>query len=321
VPAPTPTTTQSPTATNASDTGAITLSLQPQTSPGGSGKPPSTGRPPVAPGAPCNFTPDTQVSTDHGKEDIGNLHVGDKVLAYNPKTHKMEWQPILHVWKHTDHDLVNLTITMTTKGQHGKAATKTSEVVHTTSEHPFFTAEQGFVAAGNLKLGMHVLRADGSVGMITGWKVVPGMQVVHNTCGPKDYKELRDNLNNAGRTVQNGHNPHHIIPCALREHDLIQATNGRFDINAEYNGRPLWNRYHQAEALGDLEPYHDAHPHYNDYVETLLDSEYQRLDTSGTLTPDTAFDALMNIIGGMNAWIDTLGWFGALGGSACIITA
>ncbi len=136
---------------------------------------------------------------------------------------------------------------------------------------------------------------------------------------------LRDNLNNAGRTVRDGQSPHHVIPCAFREHDLIQATSGRaggaFDINAEYNGRPLWNRYHQAEALGDLEPYHDAHPHYNDYVETLLDSEYQRLNTSGTLTPDTAFDALMNIIGGMNAWIDALGWFGALGGSACIITA
>src|SRR5258708_38910979 len=99
----------------------------------------------------------------------------------------MEWQPLLEGGKPTDHDLVNLTITMTTKGQHGKAATKTSEVVHTTSEHPFFTAEQGFVAAGNLKLGMHVLRADGSVGMITGGKVVPGMQGMYNLEVAQDY--------------------------------------------------------------------------------------------------------------------------------------
>jgi hypothetical protein len=75
---------------------------------------------------------------------------------------------------------VDLTITTTAKGQHGKLATKTSEVVHTTSEHPFFTAEQGFVSAGKVKLGMHVLRADGSVGLITGWKVVPGTQVMYN---------------------------------------------------------------------------------------------------------------------------------------------
>ena len=65
----------------------------------------------------------------------------------------MELEPILHVWKHTDHDLVDLTITTAAKGQHGKVATKTSEVVHTTSEYPFFTTEQGFVPAGKVKLG------------------------------------------------------------------------------------------------------------------------------------------------------------------------
>ncbi len=53
-------------------------------------------------------------------------------------------------------------------------------MVHITSEHPFFTIEQGFVAAGNLKLGMHVLLADGSVGVITGWKIVPGTKVMYN---------------------------------------------------------------------------------------------------------------------------------------------
>jgi hypothetical protein len=38
----------------------------------------------------CSFTPDTQVTTDHGKQTIGTLHVGHKVLAYNPKTGNME---------------------------------------------------------------------------------------------------------------------------------------------------------------------------------------------------------------------------------------
>ncbi len=36
------------------------------------------------------------------------------------------------------------------------------------------------MAAGNLKLGMHVLLADGSVGVITGWKIVPGTKVMYN---------------------------------------------------------------------------------------------------------------------------------------------
>src|SRR6266446_7009696 len=82
---------------------------------------------------------------------------------------------------------MDLTNTTTAKGQHGKSTTRSSKVVHTTSEHPFFTTEQGFVAAGKVKLGMHVLRADGSVGVITGWKVVPGTQVMYNLEVAQDH--------------------------------------------------------------------------------------------------------------------------------------
>jgi hypothetical protein len=135
----------------------------------------------------CSFTPDTTVTTEQGKEAIGKVQQGDKVRAYNPKTHKMEEEPVLHVWKHTDNDLLDLTISTTTPAQHGKPATRTSEVLHTTSEHPFFTTEHGFVAAGNVKIGMHVLRADGNVGVITGWKVVPGTKVMYNLEVAQDH--------------------------------------------------------------------------------------------------------------------------------------
>jgi len=178
---------KSPEEAGRGDTGAIVLSLPPHTAPGGNGKPPSTGRPPTAPGAPCSFTPATQVSTDHGKEDIGKLHIGDKVLAYNPKTHQMELEPILHVWKHTDHDLIDVTIATTAKGQHGEPATKTSEVIHTNQKHPFFTIEHGFLPVGQIKLGMHLLRADGRVGVVTGWKVVPGTRVMYNLEVAQDH--------------------------------------------------------------------------------------------------------------------------------------
>jgi len=30
------------------------------------------------------------VATDHGERPIGTLYMGDKVWAYNPKTHKIE---------------------------------------------------------------------------------------------------------------------------------------------------------------------------------------------------------------------------------------
>jgi len=136
---------------------------------------------------PLSFTPGTAVTTGHGKQAIGTLQVGERVLAYNPKTHKMEQKPILHVWINHDNDLVDLTITTTTKGEHGKPATKTSEVIHTNQKHPFFTMERGFLPVGQVKLGMHLLRADGTYGIVTGWKVVPGTQVMYNLEVAQDH--------------------------------------------------------------------------------------------------------------------------------------
>jgi len=133
-----------------------------------------------------SFTPDTPVTTDQGKQAIGTLQVGERVLAYNPRTGKMEQEPILHVWINHDHDLVDLTITTATHGQHGRV-TKTSEVIHTNQKHPFFTMEHGFLPVGQIKLGMHLLRADGSVGVVIGWKVVPGTKVMYNLEVAQDH--------------------------------------------------------------------------------------------------------------------------------------
>ena len=64
---------------------------------------------------------------------------------------------------------------------------KTSEVVHTNQKHLFFTLEEGFLPVGQIKLGMHLLRADGCVGVVTGWKVVPGTQVMYNLEVAQDH--------------------------------------------------------------------------------------------------------------------------------------
>lgn len=81
---------------------------------------------------------------------------------------------------HTDNDLVDLTIMTTTHAPHSTVGKKSSEVVHTNQKHPFYTLERGFIPVRNLKLGMHVLRADGQIGVITGWKVVPGAKAMYN---------------------------------------------------------------------------------------------------------------------------------------------
>ncbi|MBA2679869.1 MAG: hypothetical protein H0U76_15915 [Ktedonobacteraceae bacterium] len=127
------------------------------------------------------------MATDHGQQAIGTLHVGTKVLAYNPKTHKMEQEPVLHVWVHSDNDLIDLTITTATKGQHGKSAHTTREVVHTNQKHPFLTIERGFLPVGQIAVGMHVRRADGKVGVITGWKIVPGAKTMYNLEVAQDH--------------------------------------------------------------------------------------------------------------------------------------
>ncbi len=136
---------------------------------------------------PLSFAPATLVATAKGEQAIGTLRVGEKVWAYNPKTHKMEQEPILHVWINHDNDLVDLTLTTTTPAGHGKAATRTSETIHTNKKHPFLTKEKGFLPVGQITLGMHVLRADGTYGVVTGWKVVPGAEVMYNLEVAQDH--------------------------------------------------------------------------------------------------------------------------------------
>lgn len=80
--------------------------------------------------------------------------------------HKMEYEPILHVWIHKDNDLVNLTLTTKTHAPHSVVATTTNEVIHTNKKHPFFTEEHGFLPVAQLKSGMHILRVDGHYGAI-----------------------------------------------------------------------------------------------------------------------------------------------------------
>jgi RHS repeat-associated protein len=137
-------------------------------------------------GGSCSFTANTPVSTQKGEQAIGTLHVGERVLAYNAQTHRMEWQPILHVWVHADNDLIDVTLTPLVAPKGGKTHPQTDHL-HTTSEHPFLTKEKGFLPAGQLKAGMHVLRADGSFGLVTNWKRVPGTAVMYNLTVQQDH--------------------------------------------------------------------------------------------------------------------------------------
>ena len=131
-------------------------------------------------GCALSFTPTTVVATARGEQPIGTMKVGEQVWAYNPTSHKMELEPVLHVWINHDNDLVDLTLTSSTHLPHSSKLTHTNEVIHTNKKHPFLTREKGFLEVGQIKLGMHVLRADGTYGVVTGWQVVPGTRAMYN---------------------------------------------------------------------------------------------------------------------------------------------
>jgi RHS repeat-associated protein len=278
--------------------------VAPPTQPHGGGQQPPVGppAPPAAP-APCSFTPSTEVTTAQGKEPIGKLHVGDKVLAYNPKTHKMELQPVLHVWKHTDSDLVDLTITTVTTAQHGHKVVRQSEIVHTTSEHPFFTKEQGFVPAGKLQPGMHLLGADGRSGVVTSWKAVHATKVMYNLEVAQDHtfvvghgQWVVHNECNSGPLRRalglppNNQLPYpvqaqHITPCQTSSggsltHDLVtlaeQGPEGTNFLNGAWNGIALPSSMAGSNAM-NLPQHLGRHNAYTSQILQLLDIEWGRL--------------------------------------------
>ena len=195
----------------------------------------------VAAGLGCglSFAPATLVATAKGEQAIGTLHVGQKVWAYNPKTHKMEQEPILHVWINHDTDLVDLTLTTTTAAQHGKAATKTSETIHTNKKHPFLTKEKGFLTVGQITLGMHVLRADGTYGVVTGWRVVPGAEMMY------DLEVAQDHTFTVGIQQWVVHNCASSLPKALQ--DLV---NSGYQLESHFIERWVGDATHAARGVG-----------------------------------------------------------------------
>ena len=97
---------------------------------------------------PTCFTGDTEVYTDNGLVCIEEIEVGDEVWAYNSETGETELKEVLNVWvKKTDEIL--------------HVSTADGETIDTTTNHPFYVEEKGWVAAGDLEVGDVLYTADG----------------------------------------------------------------------------------------------------------------------------------------------------------------
>ena len=97
---------------------------------------------------PTCFTGDTEVYTSDGPVCIEDVQVGDSVWAYNSETGETELKEVLNVWvKETDEIL--------------HVSTSDGETIDTTTNHPFYVEEKGWVAAGDLEFGDTLVTADG----------------------------------------------------------------------------------------------------------------------------------------------------------------
>jgi len=127
----------------------------PSAGPGGGGEPGG-----------CSFSADTLIATPRGEIPIGELRIGDTVLAYNESTGENRTYPIDKVFVNVDQSILHLTVD--------------DETLQTTLEHPFYTEEAGWIAAGDLKLGEHVKASDGTYGVVTGIKLIDRTQKMFN---------------------------------------------------------------------------------------------------------------------------------------------
>ena len=98
--------------------------------------------------SPSCFTGDTEVYTSEGLVCIEAVQVGDDVWAYNSETGETELKKVLNVWiKETD-EIFHI-------------STSDGETIDTTTNHPFYVEEKGWVAAGDLEIGDTLITADG----------------------------------------------------------------------------------------------------------------------------------------------------------------
>jgi hypothetical protein len=206
------------------------------------------------------------------------------VLAYDPATGKPSTQTVQHVWINHDHDLLDVALRLDTppsqdaahdKAQrvatkaHGSQAPPSDETIHTTDNHPWLTADRGWVPAGELRLGERVVRLDGTTAAVVALTVRPGVAdyynltvsvvhtyavgagqfVVHNCDSAKLGKNLVDS--SEAKPIGVDAQAHHIVPCGSPKASFAQSVLAKhgIDIDSAVNGVWLSQKGHTATFL------------------------------------------------------------------------
>jgi hypothetical protein len=97
---------------------------------------------------------------DGSDKPISDLQVGDYVLAYDPVTGETGPHRVDAVMVNEDPETETLVLDVGT--------------IETTPNHPFFTADRGWVKAGDLQIGEHIRTLDGTDAVVESFTVKIG---------------------------------------------------------------------------------------------------------------------------------------------------
>jgi RHS repeat-associated protein len=201
----------------------------------------------------CSFRGDTPVATEDGEQPISELEAGDTVLAYNEELGTTGSYTVTAVWAHEDPVIQHLTID--------------GEQIATTPDHPFYTEEQGWVAAGHLQVGAQVRTAGGGAGVVESIRFEHRPQLMYNLTVDQAHTYF------VGHTQALVHNSCPIITDGMR-----LPTNDALDTAEQFLGpgyKDLGNgRFVSSDGLrqvrmgdSDILGHHGGGPHMN--FETL----------------------------------------------------
>jgi hypothetical protein len=106
---------------------------------------------------PVCFVAGTMVFTAAGVVAIENIRAGDKVISTNADTFETAEKNVLKTYIRKTTELVHLTVN--------------GELISTTSEHPFYVKDVGFVNAGELRVGSEVVNSNGNILLVENIKI------------------------------------------------------------------------------------------------------------------------------------------------------
>ncbi|MET8630870.1 polymorphic toxin-type HINT domain-containing protein [Kitasatospora sp. NPDC004669] len=201
----------------------------------------------------CSFDATTPVlMADGSTREISKIKPGDQVQAADPQAGEDSGHAVSATWKHDDNDLVDVTVRSGDR----------KEVIHTTSEHPFWDATaQKWIPATDLQSGHTLKTENGQDATVEAIRQVPGEQamynltvadvhtyyalagatpvLVHNSCGTKYYENRYGATDNRGlsATLEDG-----MVEMTLR----AKKSNGE-----RYEGVPRGSEMFQ-EALNQF---------------------------------------------------------------------